>query len=165
MHYQRFRVSLCSSTRALFWMSGLEQGEESHFFKNAFRLVKVVGISLWPPDQTLKNCKRGLDRKLAPESGLPGRVGPRTKMIKIVRSVCAFITVVGYRSNFCELAEGRSQRRCGGAEETQRRSSLRRCTLACTRFRGHRVRCFDGAGGGSWRDGSLPASSSLRLCA
>jgi ABC-type branched-subunit amino acid transport system permease subunit len=37
--------------------------------------------------------------------------------------------------------------------------------LACTRFRGHRVRCFDGAGGGSWRDGSLPASSSLRLCA
>jgi type I restriction enzyme M protein len=37
--------------------------------------------------------------------------------------------------------------------------------LACTRFRGHRVRCFDGAGGGPWRDGSLPASSSLRLCA
>ncbi len=37
--------------------------------------------------------------------------------------------------------------------------------LACTRFRRHRVRCLDGAGGGSWRDGSLPASSSLRLCA
>ena len=37
--------------------------------------------------------------------------------------------------------------------------------LACTRFRRHRVRCFDGAGGGSWRDGSLPESSSLRLCA
>jgi hypothetical protein len=36
--------------------------------------------------------------------------------------------------------------------------------LACTRFRRHRVRCFDGAGGGSWRDGSLRASSSLRLC-
>jgi hypothetical protein len=36
--------------------------------------------------------------------------------------------------------------------------------MACTRFRRHRVRCFDGAGGGSWRDGSLPASSSLRLC-
>src|SRR5207245_6327856 len=35
--------------------------------------------------------------------------------------------------------------------------------LACTRFRRHRVRCFDGAGGGSWRDGSLPASSSLSL--
>ena len=30
--------------------------------------------------------------------------------------------------------------------------------MACTRFRRHRVRCFDGAGGGSWRDGSLPAS-------
>ena len=26
--------------------------------------------------------------------------------------------------------------------------------LACTRFRRHRVRCFDGAGGGSWKDGS-----------
>jgi Sigma-70 factor, region 1.1 len=37
--------------------------------------------------------------------------------------------------------------------------------MACTRFRRHRVRCFDGAGGGSWRDGSLPASSSLRRCA
>src|SRR5205809_7340300 len=37
--------------------------------------------------------------------------------------------------------------------------------LACTRFRRHRVRCFDGAGGGSWRDGSLPASSSLKPCA
>src|SRR5258707_1702541 len=28
-------------------------------------------------------------------------------------------------------------------------------SMACTRFRRHRVRCFDGAGGGSWRDGSL----------
>jgi hypothetical protein len=37
-------------------------------------------------------------------------------------------------------------------------------SVACTRFRRHRVRCFDGAGGGSWRDGSLAASSSLRLC-
>src|SRR5207245_9771221 len=27
------------------------------------------------------------------------------------------------------------------------------------------IRRFDGAGGGSWRDESLPASSSLRLCA
>src|ERR1700730_7614747 len=29
--------------------------------------------------------------------------------------------------------------------------------LACTRFRRHRVRCFDGTGGESWRDGSLHA--------
>src|SRR6266446_6322360 len=35
--------------------------------------------------------------------------------------------------------------------------------MACTRFRRHRVRCFDGAGGGTWRDESLPASSNLRL--
>jgi SAM-dependent methyltransferase len=39
-----------------------------------------------------------------------------------------------------------------------------RCSImACTRFQRHRVRCFNGAGGGSWRDGSLPASLSLRL--
>ncbi len=36
--------------------------------------------------------------------------------------------------------------------------------LACTRFRRHRVRCFDGTGGGSWKGGSLHASSSLRQC-
>jgi hypothetical protein len=36
--------------------------------------------------------------------------------------------------------------------------------LACTRFRRHRVRCFDGTGGASWRGGSLRESSSLRLC-
>jgi hypothetical protein len=36
--------------------------------------------------------------------------------------------------------------------------------VACTRFRRHRVRCFDGTGGESWRDGSLRGSSSLRLC-
>jgi hypothetical protein len=36
--------------------------------------------------------------------------------------------------------------------------------LACTRFRRHRVRCFYGTGGESWRDGSLPGSSSLRRC-
>jgi hypothetical protein len=35
--------------------------------------------------------------------------------------------------------------------------------MACTRFRRHRVRCFNGAGGGPWRDGSLPGSLSLRL--
>jgi large subunit ribosomal protein L30 len=42
---------------------------------------------------------------------------------------------------------------------------LGRDELACTRFRRHRVRCFDGIGGGSWRDGSLRESSSLRRCA
>jgi hypothetical protein len=37
--------------------------------------------------------------------------------------------------------------------------------LACTRFRRHRVRCFDAAGGGSWRVGSSRGNSSLRPCA
>jgi hypothetical protein len=48
------------------------------------------------------------------------------------------------------------------------RSSYRLCivtnalAMACTRFRRHRVRCFNGTGGGSWRGGSLRASSSLK---
>ena len=36
--------------------------------------------------------------------------------------------------------------------------------MACTRFRRHRVRCFYGTGGESWKGGSLHGSSSLRLC-
>ena len=36
--------------------------------------------------------------------------------------------------------------------------------VACTRFRRHRVRCFYGTGGESWKDEGLHASSSLRLC-
>jgi hypothetical protein len=36
--------------------------------------------------------------------------------------------------------------------------------MACTRFRRHRVRCFYGTGGESWKDEGLHASSSLRLC-
>ncbi len=35
-------------------------------------------------------------------------------------------------------------------------------SMACCRFRRHRVRCFDGTGGGSWRGGSLRESSSSR---
>jgi hypothetical protein len=35
--------------------------------------------------------------------------------------------------------------------------------VACTRFRRHRVRCFYGTGGGSWRDEGIRGSSSLRL--
>ena len=34
--------------------------------------------------------------------------------------------------------------------------------LGCCRFQRHRVRCIDGTGGGSWNDGSLRGSSSLR---
>jgi hypothetical protein len=45
------------------------------------------------------------------------------------------------------------------------RASTRKPRMACPRFRRHRVRCFDGAGGGSWRDGSLRESSSLKRCA
>jgi tetratricopeptide (TPR) repeat protein len=42
--------------------------------------------------------------------------------------------------------------------------NLKKWPLACPRFRRHRVRCFNGSGGGSWRDGSLRGSSSLRRC-
>jgi hypothetical protein len=41
---------------------------------------------------------------------------------------------------------------------------LRKALLACTRFRRHRVRCFYGTGGESWRDEGIRGSSSLRLC-
>jgi hypothetical protein len=34
--------------------------------------------------------------------------------------------------------------------------------MSCCRFRRHRVRCFDGTGGGLWNDGDLRESSSLR---
>ena len=34
--------------------------------------------------------------------------------------------------------------------------------VACTRFRRHRVRCFNGTGGASWSGGSSRESSSLR---
>jgi putative tricarboxylic transport membrane protein len=36
--------------------------------------------------------------------------------------------------------------------------------VACCRFHRHRVRCFDGTGGGSWNEGSSHGSSSLRRC-
>ena len=36
--------------------------------------------------------------------------------------------------------------------------------LACTRFRRHQVRCFNGTGGASWSVGNLRGNSSLRLC-
>jgi adenylosuccinate synthase len=50
-------------------------------------------------------------------------------------------------------------------EEVQRVSGVPvSMLLACTRFRRHRVRCFDGTGGGSWRDEGLRGSSSLRRC-
>ena len=38
-----------------------------------------------------------------------------------------------------------------------------RFRVACTRFRGHRVRCHSGAGGGLWNANAMHESSSLRL--
>jgi hypothetical protein len=49
--------------------------------------------------------------------------------------------------------------------ECKKTFATKSASMACTRFRRHRLRCFNGAGGGSWRDGSLPASTSLRRCA
>ena len=56
------------------------------------------------------------------------------------------------RPNAFETAMGRLQPELKAAE----------AILACCRFRRHRVRCFDGTGGGSWNDGSSRESSSLR---
>jgi uncharacterized protein with ParB-like and HNH nuclease domain len=47
--------------------------------------------------------------------------------------------------------------------EEYSQSLMERVKVACTRFRRHRVRWFDGSGGGSWRDEDLRGSSSLRL--
>jgi hypothetical protein len=47
-----------------------------------------------------------------------------------------------------------------GMFEALKTSPDRKRSLACTRFRRHRVRCFTGTGGGSWRGGSL----SLKRC-
>ena len=47
---------------------------------------------------------------------------------------------------------------------TGKTRKTRHVMLACTRFRRHRVRCFNGTGGVSWRGGSLHESSSLRRC-
>ena len=58
-----------------------------------------------------------------------------------------------------------TQRMGAAYERALVRLDLKDRNVACTRFRRHRVRCFDGAGGGSWNDGSLRESSSLRRCA
>ena len=42
-------------------------------------------------------------------------------------------------------------------------SGRQRRRWACTRFRGHRVRCHSGAGGGLWNANAMHESSSLRL--
>ena len=39
----------------------------------------------------------------------------------------------------------------------------KRREMACTRFRGHRVRCHSGAGGGLWNANAMHENSSLRL--
>jgi DNA repair exonuclease SbcCD ATPase subunit len=58
--------------------------------------------------------------------------------------------------------------RLGSHESTQiifaAQHAAGRQLMACTRFRRHRVRCFYGTGGESWKDEGLHASSSLRLC-
>jgi DNA invertase Pin-like site-specific DNA recombinase len=51
------------------------------------------------------------------------------------------------------------------SDRTKAGMARAKAKVACTRFRRHRVRCFNGTGGGSWRGGSSHASSSLRLCA
>jgi nicotinamidase-related amidase len=47
-------------------------------------------------------------------------------------------------------------------ELAEQRHEIVKNRLACPQFRRHRVRCFDGTGGGSWRDEGLRGSSSLR---
>ena len=46
--------------------------------------------------------------------------------------------------------------------QTRRRTSLRFRGLACCRFRGHREKVFDEAGGGPWEGECFRESSRLR---
>ena len=55
-------------------------------------------------------------------------------------------------------------RRAGISQATYFNWKKKYDELACTRFRRHQVWCDNGTGGGSCRGGSLPGSSSLRLC-
>src|SRR5260370_16338222 len=64
-----------------------------------------------------------------------------------------------HRMSFRNFTTGNSHSFGGEYVELVPNERLR--YMACTRFRRHRVRCFDGAGGGSWRDGSLRDSSTL----
>ena len=62
----------------------------------------------------------------------------------------------------------RIQIKCGGGlfvSVIVGRRQLDDDIVACTRFRRHQVWCDNGTGGGSWSDGSLRGSSSLRLYA
>src|SRR5260370_9536917 len=63
-----------------------------------------------------------------------------------------------------EVTQAADLRQHRSAQAVKRKRHLKQAKMACTWFRRHRVRCFDGTGGESWKGGSLHASSSLRRC-
>jgi hypothetical protein len=75
------------------------------------------------------------------------------------------LTAIRELADYFELCLPDTSQYFGGLRRRSAKAmSFGDLVLACTRFRRHRVRCFDGTGGESWRDGSLRGSSSLRPC-
>ena len=74
----------------------------------------------------------------------------------------------GYHDDLCNAAAG-ALTLCATARYDAPHAVMlngwsgERFRVACTRFRGHRVRCHSGAGGGLWNANAMHESSSLRL--
>jgi hypothetical protein len=103
------------------------------------------------------NSARGHFDGLNPRLVLPNSIftehGMKGSLSRLTRLRIFIIYIqIEVRAHYSTSSAGM---RMGG-----RRKVVRRAGLACTRFRRHRVSCFDGTGGESWRDGSLHASSS-----
>src|SRR5215813_5190667 len=115
--------------------------------------------ALWPFDNGFPPFQNDLasPQSVRPQNTRQRRMDFAPPPSRRIPSPSQVIVVLKGRFALCPIMHLR--------REYLRLAPPRKRALACTRFRRHRVRCFDGTGGGSWRDGSLLASSSLRLCA
>ena len=90
----------------------------------------------------------------------------RSRFVRAIVGAAIFVTVavtVRFDLTTVICQEPSVSRECGTPAKLQHPADGS-CTicLACTRFRRHRVRCFNGTGGASWSGGSSRGSSSLR---
>ena len=111
----------------------------------------LIHVTMDTPTQTYSKGVLVQAKRLEPDQSMSGRdhgelINQCKRMLKYTPAAFVF-----------NYAKG--SMRCGPA------TKIAGSSMACTRFRRHRVRCFNGTGGWSWRDGSLRKSSSLRRCA
>ncbi len=135
--FERSHIPLNKWLMAAFLMAASKKGISTH------QLHRMLGLpykTAWFMTHRLREAMRETK---------PGPLGGRNKVVE------ADETYVG----------GKAKNRKGRVPPKEAVFSLveREGKVACCRFRRHRVRYFDGTGGGSWNDGSLRASSSLRL--